>query len=115
MIECKKCGKCCDPIMLSMKMKITPSLIPDSAPKGWLQAHWHFVGKENGYYLYQCDYYDPETHLCKIHGSKPDVCSKFPYYDYSDLAFKESKKYLPEGCAYRNENRRFKPREYQGS
>jgi len=93
---CKKCGKCCDPIVLLTK--ITPSLIPDSAPKGWLQAHWHFVGQENGYYLYRCDYYDPETRLCKIQDSKPDICSDFPYYSYSDVS--GLKEHLPEGCAY---------------
>jgi len=39
--RCKKCGRCCDPIRLSKR--ITPDLIPDSAPEGWLQRHWHLI------------------------------------------------------------------------
>lgn len=98
MSRCNKCGKCCNPIRL--KVKITPDLISDSAPKGWLQKHWHLIKKENKTYFYSCDFYNKETHLCKIHKNKPDVCKNFPYQkEHPD----DYQKFLPKGCGYRCE------------
>lgn len=95
-MKCKKCGECCD--LVTLKVKITPTLIPDSAPKGWLQKHWHLVKKEGKRYGYSCDFYDKETHLCKIHNTKPPVCRNFPYQkQYPD----DYQKFLPKECGYR--------------
>jgi len=95
-MKCKKCGRCCD--LVTLKVKITPALIPDSAPKGWLQKHWHFVKKKGKSYGYSCDFYDRKTHLCRIHKTKPAVCRNFPYQkEHPD----DYQKFTPKGCGYK--------------
>lgn len=95
-MRCKKCGSCCD--LISLTVKIRPTLIPDSAPKGWLQKHWHLVKKKGKRYFYSCDFYDRETHLCKIHNTKPLVCKNFPYRkEHPD----DYQKFISKGCGYR--------------
>jgi len=96
MSKCKKCGKCCTPIRLTEE--ITEDLIPTSAPKGWMQEHWHLIKKEDDVYFYNCDLYDKKTHLCKIHATKPDICKDFPYQKEHPDDFE---KYTLEGCGYR--------------
>lgn len=104
MSKCKKCGKCCNPIRL--REEITSDLIPDSAPKGWMQKHWHLLKKEGNTYFYYCDFYDEKkTHLCKIHKTKPDICKDYPYMEeYPD----DYQKYTLEGCGYRTSKKKEK-------
>ena len=103
MNKCKKCGRCCNPIRL--RVEITKNLIPISAPKGWMQKHWHLIKKEDNTYFYYCDFYDKKTHLCKIHKTKPDICKDYPYEKaYPD----DFEKYTVEGCGYRTSKRKEK-------
>ena len=96
MNKCKKCGKCCN--LIRLREEVTSDLIPVSAPKGWMQKHWHFLKKEDDTYFYYCDFYDKKTHLCKIHKTKPDICKDFPYMkEHPD----DYEKYTVEGCGYR--------------
>ena len=97
MKKCKKCGRCCDPIILSVK--ITPNLLADYAPEGWLQKHWHFLGKISDHeFHYSCDFYDKKTHLCKIHKTKPKICSEYPYVKEFPNDFQ---KFVKKGCVYK--------------
>jgi len=101
MSKCKKCGSCCDLIRLGKE--ITPGLMADSAPKGWFQKHWHLIKREGNEYLYSCDLYNAETHLCKRHKTKPKVCKDYPYVREHPNDFE---KYTLEGCGYRCESKK---------
>lgn len=100
---CNMCGKCCEAIRLNMS--------PDEMSYGnskdlfFVRRHWHPIAEPDAFainpvlrlqaeaaivpsprYYYTCDMYDKATKRCMAHDERPDVCSRYPWYDNDEGA-----------------------------
>ena len=98
MVECARCGQCCQLIGRNPESgQHTWEEIETLALRGhpdamFMVAHWHYCWG-TGYYW--CDCFDLGTHLCTVYEQRPRVCSDYPYYGGDALPSK-----LHDGCAF---------------
>lgn len=88
--ECKQCGKCC---------KVMPFYLETDDKKYLEYLCARGVEIKNGIILipHVCEQLD-ENNKCKLHyTNKPEICKEFTG---------QSKYYIPEGCGYRENNKK---------
>jgi Fe-S-cluster containining protein len=101
-VECTKCGCCCDAIPDFTKSRLKGR--KDKSPGAlFILKHWRRISIErargrglqidpkDGAFrkvasraYYECEYFDRESRLCSIHDRKPEMCSRFPFYEGDD-------------------------------
>lgn len=122
---CSMCGSCCNPVLTDIaperieelwtEWETTP---PDQL--NWtkdnkvnfpfVHAHWTNISRdeavrrnpflaETNQYLYLCDQYNEVTHECMAHGTRPPICSGYPWYGKRPT---RSRLYNPE-CSYHSD------------
>jgi Fe-S-cluster containining protein len=116
MSECKRCGKCCECIVLNRD----PDQIRDMASREVRHSNFNFayrnfipITQEQAYqinpylkewkqsvqYFYTCRRFDKATRTCKVHSARPDTCSGFPWYGRKPIM---QSLYSPE-CGYQED------------
>jgi Fe-S-cluster containining protein len=90
-MTCRRCGDCCDPILLratKREIRADRSLEGDE----FILRHWRRVSKDEafrkrpllrashytGRCYYVCDRFNPTTRLCEAHDARPPICRAFP-------------------------------------
>jgi len=58
--------------------------------------------RENGAF-FTCDWFDPETRLCKHHNERPPVCRDYPLYGRPKLEPDTEISWYAENCGYRRD------------
>jgi Fe-S-cluster containining protein len=98
MSECKRCGKCCECIVLAYSSEY----IKEVAAREVKHSNFNFayrnfrqITQERAYlinpylknwsknqtqYFYTCRRFDPITRICKVYSARPQTCSGFPWY-----------------------------------
>lgn len=78
--ECKGCGSCCRQIYV----KHARGVIQDEKDFENLKHQHRFytylkvTGKDEIGLIFECQNLDKETHLCKIHKTRPGICRRYP-------------------------------------
>ena len=78
--QCKSCGRCCNQIYV----KHAKGVIQDEKDFEKLKHQHRFytylkvVGKDEIGLVFECKNLDPDTHLCKIHKTRPGICRRYP-------------------------------------
>jgi len=88
--KCNRCGKCCNPVHLSISpdnLKLGYKNWKASKGGSWqpdevylLYPMLKYRSHKDGMYLYNCVHYD-EKKGCTIQQFKPKMCSDYPYYN----------------------------------
>jgi Fe-S-cluster containining protein len=97
-MKCKKCGKCCEAIVLPLPMKeikkiaVSESNLSDST---FIARNFFEISEEEAFeinpylktwserenYYYKCKMLDPISKTCICYSTRPGTCRNFPYYD----------------------------------
>ena len=78
--ECRGCGRCCRQIYV----KHAKGVIQDEKSFENLKYQHRFykylkvTGKDEIGLIFECQNLDEETHLCKIHKTRPGICRRYP-------------------------------------
>ena len=111
--KCNCCGECCRVINLQYTKKRLMKIKNPSVK--FILEHWYRISREeahkrqpskgylngwSGSYFYVCDAWDEETRLCKIHESRPEICSGFPFYGKDDPGNGDLAWLTVIGCGY---------------
>ncbi len=90
-MACRRCGDCCDPVVLrATKGQIRADR--HYASDEFILQYWHRVSKEEafrrrpilrryhfpGRFYYDCVWFDHTTRLCRAHSFRPPICRAFP-------------------------------------
>jgi len=88
---CKRCGRCCDPVVLSYLKKDFRSYFTEEDAR-FTERHFHRVSRDyaaqrlgldwvstwRGAYWYRCDCFDYVTRTCRCYDKRPGFCRRFP-------------------------------------
>jgi Fe-S-cluster containining protein len=111
--ECRAgCGDCCDPVHLSVgiwQLLTDPEMTYDpESPSGrnaaFVQEHWRPVARSDEQMAVVCDQFDRATRTCRAQGSKPPICSGYPYYGKAPLEYTDrdtAAETMLERCSFR--------------
>ncbi len=78
--NCKGCGRCCRQIYV----KHAKGVIQNEEDFEKLKHQHRFytylkvMGKDEIGLIFECQNLDSETHLCKIHKTRPGICRRYP-------------------------------------
>ena len=78
--SCNGCGRCCRQIYV----KHAKGVIQNEKDFENLKHQHRFytylkvTGKDEIGLIFECQNLDPETHLCKIHKTRPGICRRYP-------------------------------------
>jgi Fe-S-cluster containining protein len=118
---CNMCGKCCEAI----RLMIPPEQFAEYGPNAeegsnyrFVYEHWRNISEDEAFrrnpllrmqkeaglvngevWYYECDMYDPVTHKCKAHDTRPHVCRGYPFYGDDPVAREYFTWYSPT-CDY---------------
>lgn len=98
--ECKGCGRCCRQIYV----KHAGGVIKDEKDFENLRHQHRFytylkvTGKDEIGLIFECTNLDTETHLCKIHKTRPGICRRYPQEEIFAMGGA-----LSQDCGYRLE------------
>ena len=84
--KCKKCGKCCKPVVIMSKEDI--ETIKKAGHKDFLELDP--IHPENGYISMKrendyCMFLDKTTKQCKIYDVRPEICRIYPFMEKDEL------------------------------
>lgn len=121
-MPCLRCGKCCDGIGLTANMKHVRT--SGHSDKYFIMKNWREVPlskasrlnprlREAGIRRYfegffVCSKYDKKNKSCTVQGTKPYVCSGYPFYSSEKSLESKAGTILDEGCGYELERERFR-------
>ena len=111
-MACIQCGKCCEGIGITAPMKLIARMNTTDAK--FIRENWREVPLQKAMRLnerlrehhafssfFVCSKFDRRTNKCTAQGTKPYVCSGYPFYD-KGLFYAEAVA-LDEGCGYNRE------------
>jgi len=96
--KCNGCGRCCRQIYV----KHAKGVIKDEKDFEQLKHQHRFytylkvTGKDEIGLIFECQNLDPETHLCKIHKTRPGICRRYPQEEIFAMGGA-----LSEDCGYK--------------
>lgn len=101
MTKCKRCGKCCEVIVLNVnsnQIEIIAKQEEKNSDYNFAYRNFKEISKKEAYkinpYLknwskeqyiqcfYKCKQYEPISKKCNVYSIRPRVCSGFPWYEY---------------------------------
>lgn len=78
--KCKGCGRCCHQIYVQHAKGVIQT--EEDFEKLKYQHRFYkylkVVGKDEIGLIFECQNLDKETHLCKIHKTRPGICRRYP-------------------------------------
>lgn len=96
--KCNSCGRCCRQIYV----KHANGIIKDEKDFEKLK-HLHsfysglkIMGKDETGLIFECQYLDNKTNLCKIHKTRPGICRRYPQEEIFSMGGT-----LSENCGYK--------------
>ena len=96
--KCKKCGKCCRDIGLTISPKLLKSRFTTEIVIRWVSWVFDFYLKHIQYdsclLVFGCKNQNPDG-SCKVYKWRPNICRNYPIVDYLD------KPVLYDFCGYR--------------
>ena len=96
--KCKGCGRCCQKIYITH----ANDLIKTEEEFEYLKSMHYFYGwltvvdKDETGLVFECENLDKETHKCKIHKKRPEICRKYPQEEVFAMGGT-----LAEHCGYK--------------
>ena len=95
--SCNACGRCCQKIYVKHK-----NIIQTEEEFEYLKTMHPFytylkiVDKDETGLVFECENLDIETHKCKIHKKRPDICRRYPQEELFGMGGT-----LAEHCGYK--------------
>ena len=96
--SCNGCGRCCRQIYVKHAKGVIQT--EDDFEKLKYQHRFYtyltVTGKDEIGLIFECKNLDSETHLCKIHKTRPGICRRYPQEEIFAMGG-----VLAENCGYR--------------
>lgn len=95
--ECKGCGRCCRQIYVKHAKGViqTEKDFENLKHQHRFYTYLKVTGKDEIGLIFECQNLDPETHLCKIHKTRPGICRRYPQEEIFAMGGA-----LSEDCGY---------------
>ena len=109
--RCRRCGDCCNPVVLGTSKADVAKRGNSSA--AFVSKHWHRLSHAKarklyerlrpmnmkGVFFYLCDCFDPDTHICHCYDERPAICRAYPRYNRKEWPLPYY--FMTPNCVYR--------------
>jgi len=95
--SCKGCGRCCHQIYVQHAKGViqTEEDFEKLKYQHRFYTYLKVIGKDEIGLIFECQNLDKETHLCKIHKTRPGICRRYPQEEIFTMGG-----VLAEDCGY---------------